>query len=110
MAVPEDYPDLAYFSSLGVDIISPDTDEEFWETLSWEEVDKYLADVIMGDARGGTPDQLMEQMPPNALALPAIEAGQLINWEIPLANGYGALAVAMDNLAASVADADAGVT
>lgn len=110
VAVPEDYSDLSYFKDLGVGLITPDTDDPFWQTLSWEEVGLYPADVIMGDARGGTPEQIIETMPTNAKALPAVEAGQLISWQIPLALGYGYSAQVMDDLAASIAEAQAGLS
>ena len=105
VAVPSGYADLSYFQSLGVPLIDPDTDELFWHTLSWEEVGMYPADVIMGDARGGTPEEIVATMPANAKALPAVEAGQLISWQIPLALGYGYSAQVMEELAASLAEA-----
>ncbi|MHB1139375.1 MAG: ABC transporter substrate-binding protein, partial [Microthrixaceae bacterium] len=89
VAVPEGYADLSYFQSLGVELITPDTDDEYWHTLSWEEVGRYPADLIMGDARGGTPEQIVEQMPANAKDVPAVQAGQMTSWQIPLALGYG---------------------
>lgn len=105
VAVPEDYPDLSYFESLGVGMITPDTDEPFWQTLSWEEVDRYAADVILGDARGGTPEQIVAQMPPNARDLPAVAADQLGSWQIPLGLGHGAVADAIDDVAAALEQA-----
>lgn len=110
VAVPQDYPDLSYYQSLGLGIISPETDDPFWQTLSWEEVGRYPTDVIMGDARGGTPAQVLEQLPANARQLPAIEADQLITWQIPLALGYGAVAGAMRELAEFVPTARSGLS
>ncbi len=105
VAVPENYPDLSYYQSLGLNVVDPDTDEEFWQTLSWEEVDMYPADMIMGDSRGGTPEQLLEQMPPNARELAAIREDQLVSWQLTLAMGYGAVARAIEELAGNVRDA-----
>lgn len=110
VAVPEDYSDLGYFQSLGVNLITPDTTDEFWQTLSWEEVGLYPADLIMGDARGGTPEQIVEQMPANARDLPAIKAGQLTSWQIPLALGYGYCAQVMDELTEAISQAKAGLS
>ncbi len=105
VAVPENYPDLSYYQSLGLNVVDPDTDEEFWQTLSWEEVDMYPADMIMGDSRGGTTEQLLEQMPPNARELAAIREDQLVSWQLTLAMGYGAVARAIEELAGNVRDA-----
>jgi iron complex transport system substrate-binding protein len=105
VAVPENYPDLSYYQSLGLNLVVPDTDEEFWQTLSWEEVDMYPADMIMGDSRGGTPEQLLAQMPPNARELAAIQQDQLVSWQLTLAMGYGAVARAIEELAGNVRDA-----
>ena len=52
-AVPAAYPDLEFFGEAGVELVEPDTDEEFWQTLSWEEVNRYHADLILADARFG---------------------------------------------------------
>lgn len=110
VAVPQDYPDLSYYQSLGLGIISPETEDPFWQTLSWEEVGRYPTDVIMADARGGTPAQVLDQLPANARQLPAIEADQLITWQIPLALGYGAVAGAMRELAEFVPTARSGLS
>ncbi len=52
VASPEWMVDLHYFRDLGLDIINPETAEEgFWELLSWEQANKYPADLILIDAR-----------------------------------------------------------
>lgn len=106
VAVPSGYPDLSYYQSLGMKIVDPDTDEEFWQTLSWEEADRYPADLILGDARGGaTAEAIISAMPESARNLPAIEADQLVPWVLTPALGYGAVAVVLDDLTAAVAAA-----
>jgi iron complex transport system substrate-binding protein len=110
VAVPAAYPDLSYFQSLGLEIIVPDTEDEFWQTLSWEQADLYPADLIMGDARGGTPEQIVQQMPENAQQLPAVTAGQLVTWQIPTALGYGFVAETISQLATEVQQARTGLS
>ena len=56
---PDANPDLRYSrDELGLDIVTPadeDLDEGgYWQTLSWEEADRYDADVALWDARGGS--------------------------------------------------------
>jgi iron complex transport system substrate-binding protein len=82
VTIPEYYPDLTHLAERGVDLVVPAKADPtgFWETLSWENVAKYPADVIMYDARTQAlqPDQLKS----NAAwsRLPAVTAGQLIPW------------------------------
>jgi iron complex transport system substrate-binding protein len=51
--------------------------DPFWETLSWEQVDKYPADVILHDDKTGTLDLDAMAGKPTWRALPAVKAGQL---------------------------------
>ncbi|CAN5673701.1 hypothetical protein BH10ACT3_BH10ACT3_20980 [soil metagenome] len=109
VAVPSGYPDLSYFQSLGLDIVEPKTDEQFWEVLSWEEADKYPVDVILADSRGGTVEQIVSSMPTNAQQLPAVQADQLGLWEVPFAYGYLNFARIMDDLTVIVENAKADI-
>lgn len=110
VAVPKGYADLSYYQSLGLELIVPDTEDEYWHTLSWEQADLYPADVIMGDARGGTPEQIVQQMPENAQQLPAVTAGQLVTWQIPTALGHGFVAKTISQLATEVQQARSGLS
>jgi iron complex transport system substrate-binding protein len=109
IAVPSGYADLLTYQALGMDIVEPDTDEQYWQTLSWEEIDTYEADVLLGDSRGGTVDQILEQIPDGARDIPAIQADQLARWEVMLSPGYANLARILDDLTAVVEAADANV-
>lgn len=106
VAVPSGFADLTTYQDLGMDLVVPDTDEEFWQDLSWEQADTYTADVILGDARGGSVEQILDFIPDSLHSLPAIEAGQLARWEVVLAPGYANLARVLDDLTAVVEDAD----
>ncbi|GIJ44990.1 ABC transporter substrate-binding protein [Virgisporangium aliadipatigenens] len=82
-ANPVMYPDLQHYVDNKVGLVvpqKPDAESPFWETLSWENVGKYPADVIFLDARTQSlqPDQLKS----NAAwaKLPAVVNNQIIPW------------------------------
>ncbi|MGW7366267.1 ABC transporter substrate-binding protein [Streptomyces sp. NPDC054841] len=72
--------DTLYFKELGVNLVTPTKlDAGGWfEGLSWENVDKYKADIIMMDNRASAiqPDALKSK--PTWAQLPAVKAGQVI--------------------------------
>ncbi|MEV5337620.1 ABC transporter substrate-binding protein [Streptomyces sp. NPDC052676] len=76
--------DLEYFKALGVNFVEPSEKAKnanggggWYESLSWENVDKYDADIIMMDDRA-------QAIQPSAITeatwkkLPAVKAGQVI--------------------------------
>ncbi|MFI1102567.1 ABC transporter substrate-binding protein [Streptomyces melanogenes] len=70
--------DTAYFQELGVKFVEPKVNAQgFFEELSWENVGKYKADVIMMDNRSTAlqPDALKSK--PTWTGLPAVKAGQI---------------------------------
>ncbi|MQY32310.1 hypothetical protein SRB17_02580 [Streptomyces sp. RB17] len=74
--------DLEYFKSLGVDFVEPPESAKkqgggWYESLSWENVDKYRADIIMMDDRSST-IQPADITKPTWKKLPAVKAGQVI--------------------------------
>ncbi|MGV9554896.1 ABC transporter substrate-binding protein [Streptomyces sp. NPDC003401] len=74
--------DLEYFKSLGVNFIEPPESSKavgggWYESLSWENVDKYQADIIMMDDRSST-IQPADITKPTWKQLPAVKAGQVI--------------------------------
>ncbi|WP_433825248.1 ABC transporter substrate-binding protein [Actinoplanes sp. CA-015351] len=85
--------DLMYFKELGVDIIVPEKTDggDYYESLSWENADKYAADIIFLDARTGTlqPNDLASK--PGWSALPAVKANQVFPWQaVPIYSWNGA--------------------
>ncbi|MFF9478846.1 ABC transporter substrate-binding protein [Streptomyces sp. NPDC014733] len=74
--------DLMYYKSLGVDLIVPDHLDKggYFESLSWENADKYRADVLLLDNRTATlqPEDLASK--PSWAQLPAVKAGQITPW------------------------------
>ncbi|MFD7434258.1 ABC transporter substrate-binding protein [Streptomyces sp. NPDC059861] len=74
--------DLEYFKALGVNFVEPPEKAKsegggWFESLSWENVDKYPADIIMMDDRSSTiqPADIAEG---TWKKLPAVKAGQVI--------------------------------
>ncbi|MGW3203266.1 ABC transporter substrate-binding protein [Streptomyces sp. NPDC001135] len=74
--------DLEYFKALGVNFVEPPESAKkqgggWYESLSWENVDKYQADIIMMDDRSST-IQPADITKPTWKKLPAVKAGQVI--------------------------------
>jgi iron complex transport system substrate-binding protein len=74
--------DLEYFKALGVNFVEPSEKDKaqgggWYESLSWENVDKYAADIIMMDNRTSTiqPAGITEA---TWKKLPAVKAGQVV--------------------------------
>ncbi|MEU7422812.1 ABC transporter substrate-binding protein [Streptomyces sp. NPDC040750] len=75
--------DLEYFKALGVNFVEPPESAKaegggWYESLSWENVDKYRADVIMMDDRSST-IQPADITKATWKKLPAVKAGQVIS-------------------------------
>ncbi|TDD01186.1 ABC transporter substrate-binding protein [Nonomuraea deserti] len=101
-----DHPDIKYWGELGLKIVSPDRPTEseggFWEVLSWENADKYDADVILVDARAQS--MKIEEMAgkPTWAKLPAVRAGQLYPWHAAERYSYLGYAKVMEELKANL--------
>ncbi len=109
VAWPPGFPDLNYYASLGMQLVEPAEHPEsggFWQTLSWEQVDTYEADLILSDVRAATIEQQIAQMPPTGQDLPAVQADQMVAWPAATALGYGSSAAVLAELTAAVEAAD----
>lgn len=104
VAVPDSYCDLNYFKDLGVEFVEGKKSDEwgFWEFLSWENADKYHADLIMMDNRSSA-------LPPKELAkkptweqLPAVKADQTVPWSMEERYSYAGYAPVLEQLAAAI--------
>ncbi|MGP4007912.1 ABC transporter substrate-binding protein [Streptomyces sp. 4N124] len=104
VAVPDSYSDLIYFKDLGVDFVEGKKSDEwgFWEFLSWENVDKYDADLIMVDNRSSA--MTLDQLAAKATwrQLPAVKAGQTTPWSMEERFSYAGFAPVVERLAAAV--------
>ncbi|MBA2520739.1 MAG: ABC transporter substrate-binding protein [Chloroflexia bacterium] len=108
VANPEFAKDLIYFRELGLDVVPVDGDE-FWDALSWEQANKYPADLILNDAR--TQSLTLEQLSEFETwrALPAVVAGQVAGWYPEPSYSYLGYAPVLRELAAAIHAADASV-
>lgn len=98
--------DTLYFQELGVKFVEPKVDEAgFFESLSWENVDKYGADIIMMDNRSSAlqPDALTSK--PTWAQLPAVKAGQVIPRTSEPIYSYDKCAPILEDLAKAIEDA-----
>ncbi|WP_256106452.1 ABC transporter substrate-binding protein [Streptomyces sp. ODS05-4] len=104
VAVPDSYSDLHYFKELGVEFVEGRKSDEwgFWEFLSWENADKYHADLIMVDNRASSvpEDQLAKK--PTWRRLPAVKAAQTTPWSMEERFSYAGWAPVLERLAAAV--------
>lgn len=100
--------DLIYFQELGMDVV-PVEGGEFWDALSWEQVNKYPADLILNDAR--TQSLTIEQLSEFETwrALPAVTAGQVADWYPEPSYSFAAYAPILRELASVIRAADPAV-
>jgi iron complex transport system substrate-binding protein len=102
IAVPDAWPDLKFYKSLGVNLVEPKEHDEFWETLSWEESTKYPVDLVLADNRGGDVKSILEQFPASQRLVPAVAKGQIALWEMETPFGYSNFATVQRNLAKAI--------
>ncbi|GGO44525.1 ABC transporter substrate-binding protein [Streptomyces daqingensis] len=104
---PKANADLKYFKELGVDIVVPEklSKQGFFEELSWENADKYKADVIMLDNRTQAlqPDALKSK--PSWSDLPAVKAGQVTTWDAEPRFSYAGAAPLLEALTKAIEEA-----
>lgn len=105
VASPAFHGDVKYFGDLGLDIVRPtNPDPAFgFEKLSWEQADRYPADLILEDARqvGLTPEELTKKQPTWRL-LPAVQAQQVAPWQAETPYTYQQYTRILEKLAESV--------
>ena len=80
VAKAPDDPALHYYSDLGLPFVPVGGEDYYWDTLSWENADKYEPDIVLYSVRDSfTPEQLLAQ--PVFATLKAAQAGQLHPWK-----------------------------
>ncbi|MFB7375470.1 ABC transporter substrate-binding protein [Streptomyces sp. NPDC056222] len=99
--------DTLYFQELGINIITPDKlDQGGWfEGLSWENVDKYKADVILLDNRTSALQPEALKAKPTWAALPAVKAGQVFPRVTEPIYSYAKCAPLLEDLAKALENA-----
>ncbi|MGX5210010.1 ABC transporter substrate-binding protein [Streptomyces violaceus] len=98
--------DLEYFKALGVNFVEPPAKAKaqgggWFESLSWENVDKYAADVIMMDDRSSAiqPADITEA---TWKKLPAVKAGQVLSRSAEPILSYDKCVPLVENLAKAI--------
>lgn len=96
--------DLMYYKSLGVDLIVPDHLDKggYFESLSWENADKYRADVLLLDNRTATLQPKDLAAKPSWSKLPAVKAGQITPWSSEPRFSYAGAAPLIESLAKAI--------
>ncbi|MEV0452173.1 ABC transporter substrate-binding protein [Streptomyces sp. NPDC050600] len=99
--------DTLFFKELGVNIVTPTKlDQAGWfEGLSWENVDKYKADIIMLDNRTSALQPEALKAKPTWAALPAVKAGQVIPRVTEPIYSYAKCAPLLEDLAKALENA-----
>jgi len=103
--------ELMDFKSWGLDLISPEIadDRGYWETLSWENADKYQPDLIIVDNRSAATIETAKAQPTWTL-MKAAEAGQVADWPAFWLRNYRHYAAALADLTAAINAADPDLT
>ncbi|AEW98698.1 ABC transporter substrate-binding protein [Streptantibioticus cattleyicolor] len=99
--------DLMYFRQLGVDFVVPQKLDKggYFESLSWENADKYHADLILLDDRSTALQPKDLAAKPAWSKLPAVKAGQVARWDAVPRFSYAGAAPLLESLAASIRQA-----
>jgi iron complex transport system substrate-binding protein len=109
VAVPEYAAELADFTDWGLDLVVPDSPDEgfeYWETLSWENADKYQADLIIVDERGYPTNLEQAERQPTWESLAAASGDAVAVWPAYWVRRYDDYAHALEQLTASIEQAD----
>ena len=103
--------ELMDFASWGLKLITPEVadDRGYWETLSWEQADKYQPDLVLVDNRSDTTIETAKAQP-MWTSIKAAAAGQVTDWPAFWLRNYKAYAGALDKLTAAIEAADENLT
>ncbi|MGW0733670.1 ABC transporter substrate-binding protein [Streptomyces sp. NPDC002851] len=105
VSLAETAADTRYFEDLGVKFVQPKVNAQgFFEELSWENADKYDADIIMMDNRTSAAIQPAEldKTKPTWKKLPAVKAGQVIPRVTEPIYSYDKCAPILEDLAKAI--------
>ncbi|MEU1280632.1 ABC transporter substrate-binding protein [Streptomyces sp. NPDC005805] len=104
VSVPKMSADTLYFQELGVKFVEPKPNAQgFFEELSWENADKYEADIIILDNRTGTlQDADLKKAKPTWAKLPAVKAGQVFPRVTEPIYSYAKCAPLLEELAKAI--------
>jgi iron complex transport system substrate-binding protein len=98
VAQPDDMADLILLRDLGLNILSGG-ETDYWETLSWEDVQTFPADLILIDTREGSYSLDDFAAVPTWASVPAVQAGQVDVWHAEPIYSYAGYAPELRRLA-----------
>jgi iron complex transport system substrate-binding protein len=102
--VPE-YSDLREYASWGMQFISGEGKDPYWQQVSWEKADRYEPDLILLDARAGSPSVEDLAKLPVWRDYAAVKAGQVTPWHMEEDVSYRVFADHIEELTAAVSRA-----
>jgi iron complex transport system substrate-binding protein len=100
-----DYADLREYESWGMRLVSGKSKDPYWQKVSWENADSFEADLILLDARAGSPSVEDLADLPVWRDLPAVKAGQIAPWHIEEDVSYRVFADHIEELTGTLAKA-----
>jgi len=99
-ADPDQFPDLAHYRALGLPIVPVEAKAaSYWDEISWEKADKYDADIVLYDARGGDAALKVLEQQPAFGQVAAARAGNYVPWQAVAPPSHRAYAEVMNDLA-----------
>jgi iron complex transport system substrate-binding protein len=98
----QDYADLREYESWGMQFVSGESKDPYWQQVSWENADRFQADLIMLDARAGAPTVKDLADLPVWRDMPAVKAGQVTSWHMEEDVSYRVFADHIEELTASL--------
>ena len=106
-ATTERWADLAFYQSLGLNLVIPDNAVGgYWEELSFEQALKYPSDLLFNSTRGGMWGAAELQAHATFSAHPAVAAGQIGGWNQDFIQSYQGMAANLLNLAETLRPAE----
>ena len=102
---PHKSPDLSYFvDELDLPIVEPKNlkREEYFESLSWENADKYGGDIALYDARVGEAGLKIYDKQPTWQTVPAAKNKAYVPWQSVAPPSFAAYAKIMNEIAAGL--------
>lgn len=107
VAAPAGSAELSDFQSWGLDLVVPEVanDRGYWETLSWEQADKYQVDLVIVDDRAASTRETAEAQP-TWTTIKAAAAGQVADWPAFWIRSYEAYTRELRDLTAAINAAD----
>ena len=107
VANPVDWADLAWYRTLGLNILDPESERwAYWEELSAEQAGKYRPDILFQSQRQGSFTQDELQAHPLYKTLPAIAAGQVAPWNQDFIQSYQGLGSALGTMIEALENAE----